>query len=235
MMKKVIAALLALTLLLSCLSVTVFAADDENTMIWRNDIAGKVAQIFAERIGKPGAQITVDECLINTLKSGSIFYVRAGDLADKLAHYALVEADTLSEEEKTSYGSCKVHVLADGVETVYIVVDIAAHPDLFQLDCFHDAVTELVEKQEDLAVTGVTLMDYNRVAGELALHMLVYGVTAPIVGIQKERTPSVIRQLYDEAAIAEINIDENRVPTILMNVIGGITDVLYKMTFGLFR
>ena len=237
MLKKTVAALLSLILILSCLSVTALAADDSNPMVKSSEIEEKLEQVFAGYLGKWDAKITVSRQLLDLFKRGSLFGIRADKLADKLADYVLVDAKALGAAAK-EYGSYTVTTLASGVTTVYIAVNIAAHPELYRLDCFHDAVTELVAGQKNLDFGGaatVTLMDYNRVAGELALHMIVYGVTAPIVYIQGAYTPSVVRQLYEQAAEATLNIDESRAPSSLMSMLGGISDFLYRITFGLFR
>ena len=237
--KKLVAVLLSLILLMSCLSVTALAADDKNPLVKSSEIEEKLEQVFAGYLGQYNAKITVSRQLLDLFKRGNLFGIRADKLANKLSDYVLVEAKDLGAAAG-QYGTYTLRVLdkASGTTTVYIAVNIAEHPELYRLDCFHDAVTEMVAGQK--TVVGydkekTVLMDYNRIAGELALHMIVYGVTAPIVYLQGSYTPSVIRQLYSQAKVAELNIDEDRAPSSLMSMLGGISDILYQITFGLFR
>ena len=236
MYKKLISVLLSVILVISCLAVPAFAAGSENSTVKKNDIEAMAKRVFAGFIGKPDAEISIDGDLISRLKSGKLFGVSAFDLAEKLSDYVLVDAEQLDANTANKYGSYTVVTLENGVKTVYIAVNIAEHPELYKLDCFHDAVTELVAGQKNL-VSGenATLMDYNRVAGELALHMIVYGVTAPIVKLSGDRTASVIKNLFDQAKVADLNIDESRVPSSLIRIIGGFSDFLYRISFGLFR
>lgn len=232
MLKKTISVLLSLMLILSCLPVTAFAGESGSEIVKRSEIESKTEQFFAEYIGEPNAEVTVDRRLIRLLKSGNPFGISASKLANELSEFVLVKAGECVNE----YGSYNVVTLASGVKTVYIAVNIAAHPELYRLDRFHDAVIKLVEGQKELVSEGnVELMDYNRAAGELALHMILYGVTAPIVRFQGDQVPAIIKQLYEQAKVADLNIDESRVPASLMRMVGGFTDILYRVSYGLFR
>ena len=222
MLKKTIAALLSLIMIISCLSVTALAADN-GAMIGSSDI-----KAMAEQLTKK----FIDEQKDAASRLGELFMSNpiVGGVAEKLYGYAVAKVGT---PELNAYGSYEV-VPYEGTNTVNIAVDIAKHLDLYRLDHFYKAVNELVDGQKSL--NGVTkdskLMDYNRVAGELVMHMAAYSVTAPINYVMGKYTPSVITTIYNEAKVADINIGEDRVPESVMRLVGGMTKVLYQVSYG---
>ena len=65
------------------------------------------------------------------------------------------------------------------------------------------------------------LMSYEHIAGELALHALLYAASNEILrvtGIKSDR----LLKIYRSAAIADLNVDEARVPGGMITLVGSV-------------
>ena len=71
------------------------------------------------------------------------------------------------------------------------------------------------------------LMSYHQLAGELALHMIVTDVTNDL-GATKGN--GILRDLYNESVVSELNVDENRIAPIFIEFFGQ-TVVFFLNTF----
>ena len=77
-----------------------------------------------------------------------------------------------------------------------------------------DRQLEFVEEEADFDLLG-----YTRFAGELYLHMVIYRVVDPFVDTLGS-VIGIIVKLYNMAKVADMNIDEKRIPEIV-RVAGG--------------
>ena len=67
-------------------------------------------------------------------------------------------------------------------------------------------------------------MSYHFIAGELALHMMLADAT-DMLGANSWN--SLLKDIYDRAALVNLNVDENRIPQPLMVLLGKIITFLF--------
>jgi len=104
-------------------------------------------------------------------------------------------------------------------KTVTIVVHIEDYPELAGIGMIHDIALELYEKQAEFDDGTYVLMSKQHIAGELALHILLFRLFY-ILGGNKEG--SMFSEYYNGAKDAELNIDEERLSPALMEFVGGL-------------
>lgn len=102
-------------------------------------------------------------------------------------------------------------------KTVTIVVHIEAYPELAGIGMIHDVALDLYEKQAEYDDGTFVLMSQKHIAGELALHILLFRIFY-ILGGNKEG--SIFSEYYNGAKDAELNIDENRLSPVFMEMVG---------------
>ena len=166
-----------------------------------------------------GSEITVDTTEIyDTNGDGS---VTAAEIAGVFSQYAFARADSLEgyADKIAEASTFTVTVTKDGVSTVYIAVPVEDYPQLFNAGVFDETVAKLVEAQGAYQADGMTLMTYEHIAGELALHAAVYAVTY-LVGADQDG--SLFHSYYESARIADLNVDENRLPSGILSFFGKI-------------
>ena len=79
---------------------------------------------------------------------------------------------------------------------------------------------KLYGKQNDeYADEADKLMSYEYIAGELALHAIIYAVTNEYLEITGE-TEGTIYNLWLRAKNADLNIDESRIPSEIIEILG---------------
>lgn len=216
-MKKSLSIILSLLIAFSLFSVSALAAEPS---LEAEEIEQAAENVFAVYAGAgESAEVEIDENLAGYLGEEK---VKAADLAETLGSIVLV-ADTPEAEktvaEKIADGCVYTVTVTDGgVKTVYIAVDLAANPELFNLGVMQDAVKEMYENTKEITggEEGYTLMDYYDIAGELALHMIVYSVLDPV----SASLTGTFKGYYDSAKVADLNIDETRVPRFFITLIG---------------
>lgn len=114
-------------------------------------------------------------------------------------------------------------------KTIAIEVHIEAYPELAGLDMIHDVALDLYEKQGEFAEEGYVLMSKQHIAGELALHVLLFRIFY-ILGGNKEG--SMFNEYYNGAKDAELNIDEQRLSPAIMEMVGTLV-LAFGSGFGL--
>ena len=80
----------------------------------------------------------------------------------------------------------------------------------------------MVISEED--AENLDLLSYNRFAGELYLHMIIYRVVAPVKDAQ---WLPLVADLYNMSSVADMNIDESRIPPFFIEIIGFIIFELF--------
>lgn len=102
-------------------------------------------------------------------------------------------------------------------KTVTIEVHIEDYPELASLSMIHDVSIALYEKQAEYDDGTYVLMSKKHIAGELALHILLFRIFY-ILGGNKEG--SLFSEYYNGAKDAELNIDEQRLSPAFMEIVG---------------
>ncbi len=221
-MKKFLSVVLSLLMLLSVLSVSTFAVSE--TAKAQAETQKAVESIAGAFVGaKEDAVITVEKDLAEKAVAENGKDITVGELSEMLASYVAVPlndetksvADRIADES-----TYRVTVLDSGKKTVFILVNLEENPELFGIEVFHDAVMKMAENQKAVLPEGedVTLLDYQKIAGELALHMIVFKTTKPLV--DGNAASKEIKELYEKSRIAELNINEDRVPASLIDFVG---------------
>ena len=183
-----------------------------------------VAAVEAEVAGaltaaEDGSAVAVDtRAVYDTNGDGQ---VTAAEVAGVFGKYAFAKEEDLAgyADQIAEASTFTVTVTKDGVSTVYIAVPVEDYPQLFNAGVFNETAQKLAEAQGAYQEDGMTLMSYEHIAGELALHAAVYAATY-LVGADRDGSP--LHTYYDMARTAELNVDEHRAPSGLLELIGRI-------------
>lgn len=195
------------------------------------DIGIKSMIKFGENLG-----VIITPTLAETDKTETI---TLGSLKHDIQKYIYVKASDVDEEviETLKDVQYKEMTLDDGSKTVYVLVDIEKNPEIFDYAVFRKAVEEIYANQGKALSKGEDgeinyLMSYEHIAGELALHALVYAATNKLIQTTGTNNETILK-LYNTAKVAELNIDESRVPSKLISFIGVI--IMDVISFNLLK
>lgn len=148
-----------------------------------------------------------------------------------------VDAATLKVLKSVKYYPVE---LENGQTTVYIAVNINDNPDLFNYEVFKNVVEQLYKKQGDALLKGSDgntdyLMSYEHIAGELALHAIIYAAANELISVTGTENETLL-ELYDRAKQADLNANESRIPWQVFSIFGIILiDLLSLKVFSFFR
>lgn len=128
-------------------------------------------------------------------------------------------AKIIAENSNFSY-----HTVENDGGTLFISVNISENPELFNYPVFRKTVEELCIKQDAELLTDKYgkvdyLMTYRHIAGELALHMFLFAAVNDIIQITGSRNRTLVN-LFLSAATADLNINESRLPTESLSILG---------------
>lgn len=170
--------------------------------------------------------------------SQSTIELTVAELKKIMETYIFVEVDDVDASVLETLNDVKYYpvTLESGETTVYIAVDIESNPDIFNYDVFKKTVEQLYEKQGEALITdgdGNTdyLMSYEHIAGELAFHAIVYAAANELISVTGTQNSTIIN-LYNSAAIADLNVDESRLPWQVFSILGII--IMELMSLRLF-
>ena len=159
------------------------------------------------------------------------------ELSSLIRKYMFIKIDDPAQAAALIANTCDfTYGLVNGSDgTIYIRVNVEDNPQIFNYDVFRSLVEQLYEKQnEEMQKDGQGkidyVMSYEHIAGELALHTIVFAATNSIInatGTQDEK----ILNLYKSAAQAELNVDEARIPTAIIRFIGTLIINVLKFNF----
>lgn len=146
-----------------------------------------------------------------------------GNFVDLVSKYFFINiedipavADDIIDKAEYSYV-----LLEDGKETVFIAVNIEEHPEILNRSLLMEATEKLYNEQKaffpDMAEES--LMSYEHIAGELALHAILYAVSNEYLSVTGA-TEGIIFNLWQKARIANLDITEARVPGELIQMVG---------------
>ena len=143
-----------------------------------------------------------------------------------LQRYIFVKVDDVDAASMKAIESADIsyELVTDTDGTVYISVDIANNPDIFNFAVFQNVVDGLYAAQGEELIknnNGETdyAMSYEHIAGELALHAVVFAVTNEIIRVTGTKNEIIVK-LYEKAAVVALNYDEARVPSEMISMIG---------------
>ena len=131
-----------------------------------------------------------------------------------------------SAEEIASGAVFTPVTLEDGRKTVYISISVEDNTELTKIPVCCEVSRQLAKAQTDYADESFTLMSERRIVGELALHAIVYVMTDSFGGANAD---SPFHSYYESARIAELNIDESRIPSSTLEAVGGMYMLLNRM------
>ena len=227
-MKRFLAVLLSVLMLLMSFGISGFAVGEPSALGQRLDNAiGEVVKAFVG--ADENAEITLSDGFYNAVRTGK--RMTAEQVASSISDYIFIKIDDEEAEqlaaEIADSATYSATVLSSGEETVYIIVRISEHPEIANLSVFAKTVEKMVEKQKD-ALTGktekVSLMDYKRIAGELALHIAAASILQPV-----KNTSGAAASLFEMFDSAEIDITEIRLPSELFSFIGAFLQLLARV------
>ena len=173
-----------------------------------------------------GSEIAVEtEAIYDTNGDGK---VTGAEIAGVFSKYVFAREKDLAgcADQIAEASAFTVTVTKDGVSTVYIAVPVQDYPQLFNAGVFDETVARLAEAQGAYQAEGMTLMTYEHIAGELALHAAIYALTY-MVGADREDSP--LHTYYDDARVADLNVDENRAPSAFISFIGKLVTLFNRI------
>ena len=215
MFKKTISVVLALMMLFTMFVLPSSAADaTENLEAYYSELLGADAQL--------------DEALVEAILDDAGANPTKADLADAVSNYAVVAAEDVNSVEALAEAIAQdsvytIKTLENGKQTIYIAVDVANHPELFDMEVFRAAVYKICDRQQEFVTdeADFDLLTYARFAGELYVHMRIYQFADPL-SIVLGPIFDYINKIVEMTAIADMNIDESRFPGFLFDIIGGL-------------
>lgn len=221
------------------LSDVVLTTDNVKTAV---DLSSKLMIKLAEKIGgglnpdkpdkpdnpdkpdKPDKPGTAEIALTELKKIISKYiYVKVDDIDE--ATREVLEGNGIIDKNGEGNGVKYYNMtLSDGSQTVYIAVDIEAHPEIFNYEVFKNTVEAIYKKQGEALIKnddGSTnyLMSYEHIAGELAMHAIIFAAASELINITDTKNETILK-LYKSAAKADLNIDEARIPSALISIFG---------------
>lgn len=154
------------------------------------------------------------------------FEVKAGDLSELLSKYIFVKFDDSPEIARiiASDSAITYHTINGDDGTLYISINIEENPQIFNYAVFRQVVEDLYARQEEELLTDKYgridyVMSYEHIAGELAMHMLLFAAVSEVMHISNSRDRRLVN-LYKSCAVADLNIDEARIPTEAISILG---------------
>lgn len=147
-------------------------------------------------------------------------------VAGAVSQYAVVAAEDVNSVDALAQAIADdsvytIKTLENGKKTVYIAVNVAEHPELFDMEVFRAAVYKICDKQNEFVDSpeSFDLLTYKRFAGELYLHMRIYEIADPL-SIVLGAVFDFINKIVEMTGVADMNIDENRFPGFMFDIIG---------------
>ena len=218
-MKKIISLFLALLMAFS-LALPSFAASEENQQLSAAEVEEAVEAAGAALVGaSENAIVVVDDELTddagNTPKE--IAGLFSGLLFVEKDKAEAVSADIVANSKYT------VKVIDGGKQTVYCSIDFEKFPEIYDARVYLAAIEKIQNKCDEVAAEkGIDIsggnyspMNYSHVAGELALHMILAALSKDSVSWNP-----ISAWIYERAGIADLNVDEDRVPAVLLQAFG---------------
>lgn len=229
-MKKLISIILVLIMTLT-FALPASAADDTLTDAQLLSAVEAAATAFVE-----GDEVEVSDALVAAVAEEA---ETPEEVANFFSKFVFVEDSEVEAISQKIADSCKYRITTvdDGRKTIYVAVDLRQCKEIFDARVFLNATQKLYDKCNELAIADgmmeddglYTLMTYNHLAGELALHMILADVTNDL-GATKGN--GILRDLYNRAIVSDLNIDEDRFSPAFIEFFGQTVISFLKSFFG---
>ncbi|MBQ6419654.1 MAG: hypothetical protein IJK02_01135 [Clostridia bacterium] len=126
-------------------------------------------------------------------------------------------------------------LVEDSKGTVYIQVDIEKNPQIFNYEVFRDLVDELYAREKEVMAANSDgsvdyLMAYEHIAGELAMHAIMYAATNEIIRLTGIDSGKIV-DLYNAARVADLDYNESRLPGGMIIAFGKLIIALIRWNF----
>lgn len=149
--------------------------------------------------------------------------ITIGDMVDLISKYFFINIEDIPAASEDIIAKAEyTYVLnEDGKETVFIAVNIEEHPELLNRSLLMEAAQKLYDEQKALYpdMAEENMMSYEHIAGELALHAVLYAVSNEYLAVTGA-TEGTIFDLWQRARIADLNITEDRIPGEIILIAG---------------
>ena len=231
MLKKSLS--LVLVLLMSLSFVMTASAADSTDALTENEALAAAEAGVAALVAEEGDDVTLDAGLADLLTDGAD---TPEEISRVIGRFVFVEESMVEELSDAIIADSiyTVKVIADGKETVYVAVDTIKYPEIYDARVFLSVVDKLLVKCDEVAAEGgidissdnYSPMSYNFLAGELALHMMLADA-ADMLGANSWN--SALKDIYDRAAIVNLNVDEARFPQSLMEMLGWFVTFIFNI------
>ena len=231
MLKKSLSLILVILMAFSFV-VTASAADEEAALTEAEALA--IAEVgVAALVAEEGDEVTLGKGLADVLTDNAD---TPEEISRVIGRFVFIEGSKVEELSDAIIADSvyTVKVIADGKETVYVAVDTVKYPEIYDARVFLSVVDKLLVKCDEVAAAdGVDIssdnynpMSYNHIAGELALHMMLADAT-DMLGANSWN--STLKDIYDRAALVNLNVDEARFPQSLMEMLGWFVTFIFNI------
>lgn len=231
MLKKSLSLVLVVLMAFS-LVMTASATDGADALTETEALAAAEAGVAA-LVAEEGDDVALDEGFADVLTDGAD---TPEEISRVIGRFVFVEEDKVEELSDTIIADSvyTVTVTKDGKDTVYVAVDTVKYPEIYDARVFLSVVDKLLAKCDEVAAKdGIDLgsdnynpMSYNFLAGELALHMMLADAT-DMLGANSWN--SALKDIYDRAALVNLNVDEDRFPQSLMEFLGWFVTFIFNI------
>ena len=227
-MKKLISLVLVLIMTLS-FALPASAADDTLTDAQLVAAVEAAATAFVE-----GEKVEVSDALVAAVAEEAD---TPEEVANFFSKFVFVKDSEIEAVSQKIADSCKytITTVDDGRKTIYVAVDLRQCKEIFDARVFLNATKKVFDKCNEMAIADgmmegdglYTLMSYNHLAGELALHMILADVTNDL-GASKGN--GILKDLFNKSVVSDLNVDEDRLAPALIEFFGQ-TVVFFLNTF----
>jgi len=235
-MKKIISLLLALLMAFS-LALPSFAVSEENQKLSASEVQQALNSAVAALVDAPeDATVVINEELSEDVADKAD---TPKEIAGLLSGFIFVEKEKAEEVAADIVENSKytVKVIADGKQTVYCSVDFEKFPEIFDARVFLLAIEKIQNKCDevaaeegiDIADGNYSAMSYSHIAGELALHMILAKLSKDTASWNP-----ISEWIYERSSIADLNVDENRIPVFFITVMGDIVTSIISFILSIF-
>ncbi len=221
-MKKVVSLLLALLMAFS-LALPSFAVSEEDQKLTASEVQDALTVALSAIVDAPeGATVVASDNLENDVAENAD---TPKEISGLLSGFIFVEKDKAEAVAADIVANSKytVKVIADGKQTVYCSIDFEKFPEIYDARVYLAAIEKIQNKCDevakengiDIAGNGYAAMSYSHIAGELALHMILASLSKDTASWNP-----ISEWIYERAGIADLNVDEDRVPAVLLTAFG---------------
>ena len=155
--------------------------------------------------------------------SDALSGISIGDMIDLISKYFFINIEDIpaTSDDIIANAEYTYVLIEDGKETVFIAVNIEEHPELLNRALLMEAAQKLYDEQKALYpdMAEENMMSYEHIAGELALHAVLYAVSNEYLAVTGA-TEGTIFDLWQRARIADLNITEDRIPGEIILIAG---------------